>query len=372
MPIIDPVAAPSGVTEFVHEWPASRVVFGAGRIAAVAGETGRYGTRAIMINTAAARRPAGWLADCIGEHVVARITEVVQHVPVAAVDAAVSTARDTHADVVVCIGGGSATGLAKGIARELDLPIVAVPTTYAGSEMTSIWGLTDKGAKTTGRDPVVRPRTVVYDPELTVDLPAPLTVTSGINATAHCVEALYASDSSPLAQLVAAEGIRSISTALPVLLDTPNDLGARAIAMRGAWLAGWSLEVSTTGLHHKLCHVLGGLLDLPHSPLHTVLLPYAVAHMAPAAPAQTQILLQSLGLDGPLFDAGGLIWEHHRALRTATSLRDIGMRHADLDRAVDMAAAALANSTPSPRPASAKDVRHLITAAWKGQRPASA
>jgi maleylacetate reductase len=358
-----------GTDDFVHDWPDSRVVFGTGRIHRVADEVRVLGSRALMINDPAAAAPARQVADALGAAVCARITEVAQHVPVPSVTAAVAAAVDTHADVLVCIGGGSSTGLAKGVARELGLPIVAVPTTYAGSEMTSIWGFTEGGRKTTGRARAVRPRTVVYDPETTAGLPVPLTVTSGVNATAHCVEALYAPRTSPLTTLAAAEGIRAMAVSLPRLVDDPGDVGARTLALRGAWLSGWVLEVSSTGLHHKLCHVLGGLLDLPHSPLHTVVLPYAVTHTAPAAPAAMATLLAGIGVDADPADAGGVLWEHHRMLGAPSSLAAIGMRAQDIDRAVDAATKALAAARPTPRDIDRAGLRRLITAAWRGERP---
>jgi maleylacetate reductase len=204
---------------------------------------------------------------------------------------------------------------------------------------------------------------------LTVGLPVPISVTSGINATAHCVEALYAPDTSPLTMLAAAEGIRAMATALPRVIAEPADVDARGLALRGAWLSGWSLEVSSTSLHHKLCHVLGGLLDLPHSPLHTVVLPYAVAHVAPSALLAMRVLLESLGVSGAAWDAGGLLWEHHAELGAPTSLAMIGMREDDLDRAVDAAVAALAGQPLVPRSITGDQLRRLITNAWHGERP---
>lgn len=367
----DPSLPSAELTGFVHEWPASRVVFGPGLISVAAREASRYGDRIAVIHDPTAQSAADRLTADAAGGVCARIGEVVQHVPVHAVDKAVTTIRDARAGVLVCIGGGSATGLAKGVARKLELPLVAIPTTYAGSEMTSIWGMTQDGKKTTGRATAVRPRTVVYDPELTLDLPAEISVTSGINAIAHCVEALYAHDASPLTRLTAAEGIRSMARALPTILERPREVSARSFALRGAWLSGWSLEVATTGLHHKLCHVLGGLLDLPHSPLHTVLLPYTVAHLAPSAVTDTQAVLESLGITGPVSDAGGLIWDLHRLLAAPTALAGIGMREADVDVAVAAASAVLADLPLPPRPVTASDLRDLIREAFDGNRPAS-
>jgi maleylacetate reductase len=362
-------SAPKRTVHFVHEWPSSRVIFGAGRVSDVGAEVARLGSRAMVINDPATYSAAQQIVGQMGSAVRARVTDVVQHVPVPAVTAAAAEAGRAEVDVIVCVGGGSAIGLAKGIARTAGLPIVAVPTTYAGSEMTSIWGLTEAGKKTTGRADRVRPRTVVYDPELTVGLPVGLSVTSGINAIAHCVEALYATGVSPLTVLAAAEGVRAMAAALPRLIVEPGDLDARASALRGAWLSGWSLEVSSTGLHHKLCHVLGGLLDLPHSPLHTVLLPYAVAHVAAAAPDAMRVLLRSLSATGEPDDAGGILWDRHASLDAPTSLAAIGMRESDLNRAVDACIAALADKPLAPREISGDELRRLVDMAWRGDRP---
>jgi maleylacetate reductase len=327
----------------------------------------------MMVSDPVASGPAQTVADGLaaleGVELVDRIAEVVMHVPAEVIAAAGAKARESRADVFVCIGGGSATGLAKGIARDLGLPIVAVPTTYAGSEMTSIWGSTENGNKTTARAAVVRPRTVVYDPELTVGLPVGLSVTSGINAIAHSVEALYAPRPSPLTRLMAAEGIRALTSALPGLVKDPNDLDQRGLAQRGGWLCGFALEVSTMSVHHKLCHILGGLLDLPHSPLHTAVLPHAVAYTARWAPEAMNLLSGALGIDDST-DAAGALWDLADRLGASTSLAAIGMAETDLERAVEAATAAFEAAPPvNPRPLDRAAVEGLVRAAWAGSRP---
>jgi maleylacetate reductase len=359
--------------EFVHHWPESKVVFGPGTVSVVAEQVLALGHRAMMVSDPVASGPAQTVAEGLavldGVELVDRIDEVVMHVPAEVIAGAGARARLTGADVVVCIGGGSSTGLAKGIARDVGLPIVAVPTTYAGSEMTSIWGSTENGNKTTARAAVVRPRTVVYDPELTVGLPVGLSVTSGINAIAHSAEALYASRPSPLTRLMAAEGIRALTSALPALVKDPDDLDRRGLAQRGAWLCGFALEVSTMSVHHKLCHILGGLLDLPHSPLHAVVLPHAVAYTAPWAAEAMDLLAGALGIDDPT-DAAGTLWDLADGLGASTSLAAIGMAEADLDRAVEAAAAAFEAAPPAnPRPLDRAAVEGLVRAAWVGSRP---
>jgi maleylacetate reductase len=204
------------------------------------------------------------------------------HVPAGIVHDTAGRDAALGADGCVAVGGGSAIGLGKAVALRHDLPGVAVPTTYAGSEMTPIWGITEGGTKRTGRDPRVLPVSVLYDPELTVTLPADLSVTSGMNAVAHAVEGLYAPDASPVISLMAEEGTRSLATALPAVVADGGDLDARAEAQFGAWLCVAVLGVTPMSLHHKLCHALGGTLDLPHAATHAVVLPHVLACNAPA------------------------------------------------------------------------------------------
>ncbi|MFD9733310.1 maleylacetate reductase [Umezawaea sp. NPDC059074] len=359
--------------DFVHDWPSSRVVFGHGQVAAVPSEVARLGARRVqLICDPAASTAADRVVESLGAAlVVDRIDEVVMHVPSPVAREAARRATETAADLVVCIGGGSATGLAKGVAKFAGLPVLAIPTTYAGSEMTSVYGLTDGGKKVTGRLEGVRPRTVVYDPDLTVGLPLELSVTSGLNAVAHCVEALYAPAPSPMAQAAAGEGIRALATALDVLTLSADDPGGRGLALRGAWLAGWVLNVSEMGLHHRLCHVLGGLLDLPHSPLHAVVLPYVTAFTAPVAPAAMRLLVSALpGAGDDPADAGGAVWDLSTRLGAPTSLAELGVGEEDLDRAITAAVDSVGGRPPvHPRGSTAATLRALITAAWTGERP---
>lgn len=350
----------SAAPEFVHDWPASRIVFGAGSIASACEETARLGHRPLLINDPVAKPYADTVNEQFKDGAAARIGEVVMHVPTSAARAAADVARQANADVVVCVGGGSATGLAKGVAKFTGLPILAVPTTYAGSEMTSIWGLTDDARKVTGRDDIVRPRTVIYDPALTLSLPVPISVTSGMNAIAHSVEALYSPMASPIGLLTAEEGIRALAGALPLLAANPDSIQARSAALRGAWLCGWALNVSTMGLHHKLCHVLGGLFDLPHAPLHAALLPYVAAFNA------DWVGRVALALGSPTESPATTLWNLDASLGAATALRDIGMP----EKGIDTAAAAVAQAPPvNPRPVDERSVAKLLHEAWRGERP---
>jgi maleylacetate reductase len=244
------------------------------------------------------------------------------------------------ADCCVAVGGGSTVGLAKAIALTSGLPILAVPTTYAGSEMTPIWGLTAGGAKQTGRDARVLPRTVIYDPELTLGLPPRVAGPSGMNALAHCVEALYAPDTSPIVQLMAEEGIRALAAALPAIRVEPADLRARAGALYGAWLAGAALGTVSMGLHHKLCHTLGGSFGLPHAETHAVVLPYAAAYNRAAAPEAMSRAARALGAT----DAPGALFRRLRSRISACAPQTSSARRIWLRR----------RPTPTPRPSPAK------------------
>jgi alcohol dehydrogenase class IV len=285
------------------------------------------------------------------------------HVPVETARTARETARRLAADCLVAIGGGSTIGLAKAVALDTGLPIIAVPTTYSGSEMTPIYGLTDGGVKRTGRDRKVLPRVVLYDAALTVGLPAKVSGPSGMNALAHCVEALYAPDSNPITALMAAQGIRALGRALPLVINEPLNLEARGEALCGAWLAGTVLGAAAMGLHHKLCHTLGGAFNLPHAELHTVILPHAAAYNRAAASGAMRLIASALGVG----DAPQGLYDLAKKLGTPLSLKELGMPEDGIERA-----AKLATESPyqNPRPVEYAGVKRLIEDAWHGRRPA--
>lgn len=348
---------------FVHDAPAARVHFGVGALARVPAEADRLGgRRVLLIGDPGAAAHASQLAAAFGPRLAARIDDVVMHVPVQLADAAVALARESTADLVVCVGGGSATGLAKAVARQTRLPVLAVPTTYAGSEMTPIWGLTEAARKTTGRDPHVLPRTVVYDPALTVGLPVDVSAASGMNAAAHCVEALYAADGSPVTAVLAEEGLRALVSALPRVVADPANLDARGDALYGAWLAGSVLGIAGMGVHHKVCHVLGGSYDLPHGGVHSAVLPYATAFNAPYVAEAMVRAGRALGSADP----AGALWDLAASIGAPTSLAAVGFRRADADEAAALVAAA---APDNPRPVDAGGVRELLLAAYDGHRP---
>jgi alcohol dehydrogenase class IV len=351
------------VLSFIHDQAPGRVVFGAGALDRLAEEAERLGVeRALVLSTPGQRRLAEEAARRLGGRAAGIHPHAVMHVPVEVARAAAAEARRLGADATVAIGGGSTVGLAKGVALETGLPIIAVPTTYAGSEMTDIQGMTEGGVKRTIRDRKVLPRVVIYDPRLTLDLPAKVSGPSGINAIAHSVEALYAPDGNPVISLMAEEGIRALGHSLPVVVREPRNVEARADALYGAWLCGAALGAVSMSLHHKLCHALGGSFNLPHAETHTVILPHAARYNEPAAEEAVARVARALGAT----DAPGAIFDLAQRIGAPTSLKELGLRETDLDRAAEIATQ---NPYKNPRPIERPAIRALLDAAFHGRRP---
>jgi alcohol dehydrogenase class IV len=351
---------------FTYEALPGRVLFGVGSVERLPEEVTRLGaTRVLILHSPHFRETASTLGGRLGDRLAGVYEGATAHVPIEAAEAARAVARDLRADCCVAIGGGSTIGLAKAVALEVALPIIAVPTTYAGSEMTSIWGLTEHGEKRTGRDRAVLPRIAVYDPRLTLGLPPRLAAPSGLNALAHCVEALYAPDLNPIVTLIAQEGIRALTAALPRIAVSPQALDARSEMLYGAWLAGRSLGAVSMGLHHKLCHVLGGSFNLPHAETHAIILPHVMRYNEEAAPRMSRTVAAALGVQ----DAAGGVFDLVASLGCPTALRDIGMREQDLERATELVLQA-----PYANPASVTrdGIRHLLDDAYNGRPPSGA
>jgi maleylacetate reductase len=269
---------------FVYTGLPSKVLFGFGTLDKVADEVRLLDCRrALVLSTPQQEVQANDLAGRLGRLCVGTFMEAAMHTPVAITEQALAVARERQADCTVALGGGSTTGLGKAIALRTDLPQIVVPTTYAGSEATPILGETEGGRKTTQRTLKVLPEVIVYDVNLTLTLAGALSVTSGMNAIAHAVEALYSPDANPVISLLAVEGIAALARALPAIVSQPADRDARSDALYGAWACGVCLGSVGMSLHHKLCHVLGGTFDLPHAETHTIVLPHAVAYNESAA-----------------------------------------------------------------------------------------
>ena len=348
---------------FIYNAQAARVVFGAGSLQHLGREIEALGARkALVLSTPEQRASAEMIADLLGPRAAGVFDRAVMHVPMETAREARELARQLGADCAVAIGGGSTTGLGKAIALDSGLPILAIPTTYAGSEMTSIYGITEGGLKKTGKDARVLPRTVIYDPELTLSLPVRMSVTSGINALAHAAEGLYAVDRNPIMDLMAKEGIAAMGRALPAIKKEAMDITARSDALYGAWLCGTVLGNVGMALHHKLCHTLGGSFNLPHADTHTIVLPHALAYNAAAAPQAMQAIAQAL--QGR--SAAQAVFDLAQNNGAPVALRDIGMKASDLDQACDIA---MQNQYPNPRPLERAAIRQLLQDAFEGVGP---
>jgi alcohol dehydrogenase class IV len=348
---------------FTHENLPQRVLFasfeGADRITE---EVSRLGASRPMVI-------AGQREGALADQVVAglpgslRHTEVVMHVPTDVADRARKVAQDNDVDVLVSIGGGSTTGLAKAVALTTGLPIVAVPTTYAGSEATNVWGLTEGSRKTTGTDPRVLPRTVVYDASLILSLPVEMSVASGLNALAHCVDSMWAPRVDPIDQAFALEGMRALARGLPEVAAEPQDIDGRELTLYGAYVAAVAFASAGSGLHHKICHVLGGMFNLPHAQTHAVVLPYVLAFNAPFVPEVEQRMAAAFDAPSAL---DGLQRLRNR-VDAPRALRDYGLREGDLSAAVEAVLAAV--PPDNPRPVTATNLDLLLRAAWEGREP---
>lgn len=353
----------SGTRSFTFDALPGRVVFGVGSLARLPDEVDRLGLQHVMVVTdPGTKEAADEVVELLGSRHARTFSGIHLHVPVEAVAEARAATEAANADGLVTIGGGTTTGLGKAVARELDLPLIAVPTTYAGSEMTPIFGITSDGVKRTGRDLRVLPRSVVYDPSLTTTLAPEVTAASGMNALAHCVEALYAEEPNPITSLMAEEGIRALARGIDGSVRQPEDLEARSDALYGAYLAGAALGAVGMALHHRICHVLGGTFGLAHGDVNAVILPHVARFNESAAPEALARVARAMGGE----DAAAALFDFGRSIGAPASLGDLGMRSENLAEA-----ARLATDPPSwnPREVGEQDVLRLLDDAMAGRLP---
>jgi maleylacetate reductase len=343
-----------------------RVIFGLGAAERkLAGIVDELELRRVLVIASKPEEPlARRLLTPFSDRVAGVFTDVRPHVPVDVAEAARAAVAHHGADAVLSIGGGSTTGTAKAVALTTGLPIVAVPTTYAGSEVTPVWGLTEAGRKTTGTDLRVLPRVVLYDPKLTTTLPPALSAVSGLNAVAHCVEAFWAPRANPVTSLMAEEGLGALAAGLRGLVRGPGDLAARSGLLYGAWLAGTVFATAGSGLHHKICHVLGGAYNLPHAETHAVVLPHVTALVASSLPEVDARVSAALGAHGGTPAATALA-ALARRVGAPTALREIGLPEDELTTATELVAEQAPDRSHS-------EIEALLRAAWHGELPLTA
>ena len=349
---------------FDHETLGQRVLFGTGLAAEHVAAASAGAERVMLIASSREAERAASVASAVA--VALTWTDVVQHVPIELAERARAAAIDARIDLIVCVGGGSSIGLAKAIAMTTGIPIVAVPTTYAGSEATNVWGLTEASRKTTGVEALVLPRAVVYDAELTFSLPVELSIASGLNGIAHCVDSLWAPRADPINATLATEGIRALADGLRLIASSPTDVAGREQAQYGAYLSAVAFASAGSGMHHKICHVLGGTYNLPHAQTHATVLAYVTAFNAPAAPAAAARIASALGATSAL---AGL--DRLRAdLDAPRALRDYGFERSSIPEAAGIILPAIPAS--NPRRVELDDLEVLLHAAWSGAAPETA
>lgn len=348
---------------FVYAPMPTRVIFERGGRTVVAREVERLGCqKPVVVCTSGQKSHAMEVYALLGESAVGVIDSAIMHTPVEVTERALKQVGELGADCTVAVGGGSAIGLAKAIALRAGIPQISVPTTYAGSEMTAVVGQTADGVKTTQKDIRVLPATVIYDVDFSLNLPVDISATSGMNAIAHAVEALYAQERNPITTLHCLDAIRALNESLRIIVNDPTDIPARQQAMYGAFLCGMALGTVGMSLHHKLCHTLGGSFNLPHAPTHSVVLPHATTFNTPGAGGALDPLCEILGASSP----GAGLWDLAKAIGVPLSLQAIGMKENQLDEAAKIATA---NPYWNPRKFDYDDIRHLLGAAYAGERP---
>ena len=353
----------SAARSFVYTAQPSRVVFGRGSLGRLADEVKALGAqKALVLCTPEQREQAQIASDMLGLLSVGIYDGAQMHVPMESARKAREYSRSLGADCIVAIGGGSTIGLGKAIALESTIPIIAIPTTYAGSEMTPIFGITENKIKKTGRDLRVLPKTVLYDPDLSATLPLRMSIVSGMNAIAHAAEGLYAKDGNPVMSLMAEDGIRALASGMQGVFAKADDMYARSDCLYGAWLCGSVLGHVGMALHHKLCHTLGGTFNLPHAETHTIVLPHALAYNSKAAPEAMQRVARAIGAES----AAAGMFDLAKSLGAPTALKEIGFQESDIEAALQVA---LSNPYWNPEPVTENGIRELLRNAWEGESP---
>jgi maleylacetate reductase len=349
---------------FTRDTLPGRIVFHEGALNDVRDELQRLGAQRVMLIVAEydhhlAQQAQRAVADRL--HMV--WDEIRQHVPRELAERASTAATAKDIDALVTVGGGSTIGLGKAVAVNTGLPLVCVPTTYSGSEMTPIYGLTSDNDKKTARDARALPKVVIYDPRLLVTLPPDAVGPSAMNALAHCAEALWAPGPDPITNALALDGARRISRHLRGAYREA-DVAARGQVLIAACLAGTALGTVGTSIHHALCHLLGGMFDTPHALTHAIVLPYAVKFVRPAVPGAVARL--AAAMDTVSEELPAAIWSLGRSVGTPQGLRAIGISESQIEQAVEVA---LAKGLTSPRPLNRSLVHRLLEGAWRGMSP---
>lgn len=352
----------AGPSPFIYEALTQRVVFGAGRLAEIGSEAAQLGfKRPLIISTPGRRALAERAATHLGVDDAHIFADAAMHAPEETVAAAMARVSALKADGLISCGGGSAIGIAKAVSVSLRMHILALATTYSGSEATARWSVTKDGAKEGGIDPVVLPRSVIYDPELSLSLPIATSAASGLNTMSHAIAALFRDETPPAHQLLAVDGLRRLAGALPRIKADSSDIAARGDALIGSHMCGTVLP-TTLGVHTKSAHVLGGAFGLPHAQTHAALLPHTTAYYAAAAPRAAQTIADAIQAS----DAGAGLFALLKSSGAPAALKDLGLARGDLTKAADLIAAA---PIAGPRPVEVGAIGKMLNRAFDGVDP---
>lgn len=349
---------------------AQEVIFARGALTQVGESVGRLGWRRILVCVNRSMQRAGHvdaIKSVLEESLVAVYPDVQPHVQDVQVNQALALAKQNNVNVVIGMGGGSPIGMAKALGHKLGLPIIGIPSTYAGSEMTPFYGITrtdeNPPRKVTVRDVKVIPQLVIYDPQLTLDLPSEMTASTGINALAHCIEALYSKTLNSISTAAAIDGVRHICNSLLICYQDGKNIDARAEMLLGAHLAGLSLASVSMGLHHGLCHVLGGSANVPHGVANAIILPHAIRFNAETTaqqliPAAEAMKASETGISPKqVVEAmAEKIYELIQNMNLPQRLRDVAVDESDLPH---LARLAFENGTVQNNPKPIIDVAQL-------------
>ena len=359
------------------------IVLAPGCVDEVASQLGRLRRKRAYVVTGsglASGRVGQTIRNALGPMMVGMFSGARPHVPVETAEQVANEARSLNADVLIGLGGGSPIGTAKAAvsrladgatAGDVRWIVAAIPTTYSGSEVTPVFGTTDvaRGRKEVVRNPGIRPRLVLYDPELAIDTPPDLTAGTGINALAHCVEGLYSSDAGDEERAMAVQAATLLVEHLPKAFARPDELAHRYHLFEGSMLAGLVLARAGMGVHHGLCHVLGGRYNAPHGVLNAIMLPHAMRFNLPVAGPTYAQLAPVFGLKAADSPRTGeavcrAVTDFIRQFRLPQRLREIGIPKTDLPA---VAADALQSQSVrrNPRPLrDARDALQILEAAW--------
>jgi maleylacetate reductase len=384
------------LNEFRYTGYAQEIIFGAGSVSRLNEAVEHFNWRRLLLcSTGSARRNGTitMLEKTLGDRLVASYDHVQSHVPDVQVAEVVALASEQAIDAVIGLGGGSPIGMAKAVSFALEeqrggrparavfpteqplVPVIAIPTTYAGSEMTPTYGITHNidgsSRKITVTDVKITPKLVLYDPLLTLDLPPMMTAATGINALAHCIEALYSITRNPLSTAAAISGIHAITHALPRCYTTGDDVEARTEMLQGAMLAGTALSNVAMALHHGLCHVLGGTAGVPHGVANSIILPHAMRFNLDATTPQLAQAADAMGItlvgrsaEAAVEEAIQNIYRMIGQMNLPQHLRDVGVQEADLPHLAQVALQSSAvRNNPKPI-TSAAQIESVLRAAW--------